>query len=63
VRIAAIAVGLLLALALAWNAGEQHYRNCVNAAQDRAAYRSYELPEVNAARVNRARAGCSRLPL
>lgn len=33
-RVGALVVGLLVAAALAWSAGEHHYENCVRAAKD-----------------------------
>jgi hypothetical protein len=64
VRWAAIAAVLLLALAILWTASEQHYRNCLHAAPDRAGtYRDTDTWDTYTARVDRARAGCSRLPL
>lgn len=63
-KLAAILVGLAVAAALAWFAAEQHYDNCVEAAQTeyegQAAAKRIEA-EFEGMLAERVR-GCSRLP-
>jgi hypothetical protein len=66
-RVAAIVAVIALTVAVAWDAGERHYRNCVNTAGDRlpASLSSfgYDLPGSNSEeRLTSLRRGCSRLP-
>ena len=69
-RVALIAVGLLVAVALAWDAGERHYFTCVNAAihdTPDSFYTRKEDPtgakaERASRRTDRRIEGCSRLP-
>jgi hypothetical protein len=70
-RVALIAVGLLIAVALVWDASERHYYACVNAAihdgADPLLYTHREDPTGDKAdrasrRIDRRIRGCSRLP-
>ncbi len=62
-RTAAIAiVGLLIVGALAWNAAEMHYENCVEAAKARGTGSRAEAILEGRQRVAELVEGCSRLP-
>lgn len=60
----ALIVGLLIAAAIAWDAGERHYDNCVDRARTmHSQSQGYFGDEEEAQRQRRnAIAGCSRTP-
>ncbi len=68
--VALVAVGLLIAAAVAWDAGERHYRNCIASAKTLPDPRNAIQREIDRAgsidpharAVARHIKGCSRLP-
>jgi hypothetical protein len=59
-RIALIAVGLLVAAAIAWDAAERHYNACVNA--PKVSVVNTQWGSQYATELSRRVNGCSRLP-
>ena len=56
-RVAALIVGVVIAAALLWNAGEWHYRNCIAAARATQTY-GFDWNDTIGKHIR----GCSRLP-
>jgi hypothetical protein len=66
-RWAALLVGIAFAAGVLWFAGEKHYENCVNSADDRLTGPEWvvvgsDQERQRDARLSQLRRGCSRLP-
>jgi hypothetical protein len=69
-KLAVLIAGLVLAAAIAWDAGERHYDNCVHKAEARTPIRTVQSGSIIGPRQTvmglaarrRAVDGCSRLP-
>jgi hypothetical protein len=61
VKLVVLIVGVLIAAAIAWDAGERHYDNCVTAAKASLSAVDRTLADVRGEQPDAIK-GCSRLP-